>query len=240
MRPFHGLVAMGLALGLVLPHPPARPGAKWVVVAARDLHPGVPIAADDVMVVLVPDAFPAPAAVSSAEVVGRAPWERILANEAVSARRLADPPRGQGLNARAPRGGAALVVRYQGGTIGPLEWVEIFDTAGVPTAVMSAQVLMSRECGPDVRCAALAVSGDQARQLAASGTFALRHHPGGPPRPPPAVQPAPSCRPCTERARHNGCFQVKLLRGGLVCWVDENGLHCGPDGSGRTRRLQAR
>lgn len=76
--------------------PVAEPQAEPTVlalVAARDLYPGVTIEDGDLYAVELPEsALPPEAMVDVSEVMGKVPWQRILANEFVLPQRL-QPPR---------------------------------------------------------------------------------------------------------------------------------------------------
>ncbi|MEZ4321967.1 MAG: Flp pilus assembly protein CpaB [Myxococcota bacterium] len=87
-----------------------------VIVAARDLYPGVTITEDDLVAVEIPPRFLAGGVFLSPEhVVGQRPRERILANEFVRASRLANPESGEGLNAIIPREMRAISVEVSDG-----------------------------------------------------------------------------------------------------------------------------
>ncbi|MCB9673549.1 MAG: Flp pilus assembly protein CpaB [Alphaproteobacteria bacterium] len=87
-----------------------------VIVAARDLYPGVTITEDDLVAVEIPPRFLAGGVFLSPEhVVGQRPRERILANEFVRAERLANPESGEGLNAIIPREMRAISVEISDG-----------------------------------------------------------------------------------------------------------------------------
>ncbi len=87
-----------------------------VIVAARDLYPGVTINEDDLVAVEIPPRFlPNGVFLSPEHVVGQRPRERILANEFVRASRLANPESGEGLNAIIPRGMRAISVEIANG-----------------------------------------------------------------------------------------------------------------------------
>jgi Flp pilus assembly protein CpaB len=76
-----------------------------VVVAARDLSVGVPIAEGDVYgLAMEPRFVPENAFVATADVIGRVPSARILANEPINARRLADAELQRLLEAMVPPG----------------------------------------------------------------------------------------------------------------------------------------
>jgi len=87
-----------------------------VIVASRDLYPGVTITEDDLVAVVIQPRFLAGGVFLSPEhVVGQRPRERILANEFVRASRLANPESGEGLNAIIPREMRAISVEVANG-----------------------------------------------------------------------------------------------------------------------------
>lgn len=87
-----------------------------VIVAARDLYPGVNIDEEDLVAVEIPPRFlPQGVYLSPEHVVGQRPRERILANEFIRATRLANPESGEGLNAIIPRDMRAISVEIADG-----------------------------------------------------------------------------------------------------------------------------
>ncbi len=85
-----------------------------VVVAARDLWVGVPIGEEDVVLVMMkPDYVPAGVFISPVDVIGRVPAERILANEPIRGRRLADAELQRQLEAIVPRGLEVITARLR-------------------------------------------------------------------------------------------------------------------------------
>jgi hypothetical protein len=82
-----------------------EPETVMVVVAARDLSVGVPITADDVYgYPMEPQYLPEGGVFDHPEdVIGRVPYERILANEPIRAGRLADAALQKQLEALVPR-----------------------------------------------------------------------------------------------------------------------------------------
>lgn len=89
---------------------------RLVMVAARTLNPGVRVAESDVFAVALPVESVTPDMVLYPEgIVGRYPKERILSNEFVRAERIANPERGEGLNAILPRDMRALSVEISNG-----------------------------------------------------------------------------------------------------------------------------
>ncbi len=105
-----------------------------VIVAARDLYPGVTITEDDLVAVEIPPRFlPGGVFLSPEHVVGQRPRERILANEFVRATRLANPESGEGLNAIIPREMRAISVEISDGAalsgfLDPGNYVDILVT----------------------------------------------------------------------------------------------------------------
>lgn len=116
-----------LLLGLCLAQEPAADGPAELVmgiVAARDLYPGVTIAEGDIYGVQMPESELHPDAFRTAEdVLGKVPWQRILANELVLPQRL-EPARPT-LPVRVPAGHRALVVRTPAPSK-PLKRVELW------------------------------------------------------------------------------------------------------------------
>lgn len=93
-----------IALALLACGEPAA-DTVMVVVAARDLSVGVPIEEGDVYgVAMAPGAIPPGSFVTPGEVIGRVPSSRILANEPINARRLADAELQRMLEALVPPG----------------------------------------------------------------------------------------------------------------------------------------
>lgn len=87
-----------------------------VIVAARDLYPGVTITEQDLVAIEIPPRFlPGGVFLSPEHVVGQRPRERILMNEFVRASRLANPESGEGLNAIIPREMRAISVEIRDG-----------------------------------------------------------------------------------------------------------------------------
>jgi pilus assembly protein CpaB len=105
-----------------------------VIVAARDLYPGVTITEDDLVAVEIPPRFlPGGVFLSPEHVVGQRPRERVLANEFVRASRLANPESGEGLNAIIPREMRAISVEISDGAalsgfLDPGNYVDILVT----------------------------------------------------------------------------------------------------------------
>ncbi|MFZ5482453.1 MAG: Flp pilus assembly protein CpaB [Myxococcota bacterium] len=82
-----------------------------VVFAARDLYMGLPLAAEDLIIKQVtPEMVPESTFGAVADVLGRTPRERILANEMIREERLARPDAGIGLNAIVTPGKRAMTV----------------------------------------------------------------------------------------------------------------------------------
>lgn len=87
-----------------------------VMVAARDLYPGVAIEEADLVAVEMPPRFvPGGAFLTPEHVIGQRPRERVLANELVRADRLSTPELGLGLNAIVPRQQRAISVEIGNG-----------------------------------------------------------------------------------------------------------------------------
>lgn len=105
-----------------------------VIVASKELYPGVTVAEEDLYAVEIPPRYlPDGVFLSPDHVVGRIPRERILANEFVRADRLADPESGVGLNAVIPRGMRAISVEVAGGAalagfLNPGNYVDVIVT----------------------------------------------------------------------------------------------------------------
>lgn len=109
-----------------------------VIVAARDLYPGVTINEEDLVAVEIPPRFlPGGVFLSPEHVVGQRPRERVLANEFIRASRLANPESGEGLNAIIPKEMRAISVEIADGAalsgfLDPGNYVDILVTiAGV-------------------------------------------------------------------------------------------------------------
>jgi len=87
-----------------------------VIVASRDLYPGIPIASEDLSSVqIAPRYLPEGAFLRADHLIGRIPHERILANEAVRSDRLTDFEAGTGLSAVIPRGMRAMSINLDNG-----------------------------------------------------------------------------------------------------------------------------
>lgn len=105
-----------------------------VIVAARDLYPGVNITEEDLVAVEIPPRFlPGGVFLAPEHVVGQRPRERILANEFIRASRLANPESGEGLNAIIPRDMRAISVEIADGAalsgfLDPGNYVDILVT----------------------------------------------------------------------------------------------------------------
>lgn len=105
-----------------------------VIVANRDLYPGVTITEDDLFAIgIAPRYLPEGVYLSPDHVIGRIPRERILANEFVRSNRLADPESGIGLNAVIPRGMRAISIRVAeaqalAGFLNPGNYVDLLVT----------------------------------------------------------------------------------------------------------------
>ncbi|MCB9673548.1 MAG: Flp pilus assembly protein CpaB [Alphaproteobacteria bacterium] len=107
-----------------------------VMVAARDLYPGVPITVDDLVAVeLAPRLLPSGVYLTPEHLLGQRPKERILANEFVRSDRLANPDAGDGLNAVIPSQMRALSVEVANGAavsgfVDPGNYVDLLVTLG--------------------------------------------------------------------------------------------------------------
>lgn len=105
-----------------------------VVFAGRTLNPGVKVQADDLFGLAIPGDLVVPGMVTDPkQIIGRYPREKILFNEVVRVDRIADPDRGQGLNAVLPRGTRALAVEISNaealsGMLQPGSYVDIVAT----------------------------------------------------------------------------------------------------------------
>lgn len=105
-----------------------------VVVAARDLHQGMALTAEDLQIKEIPRAYiPDTVYHSLSDVEGRTPRERILKGEAIRQERLAQPAAGRGLNAIIPTGQRAQQIELAGaasvgGFINPGNFVDILVT----------------------------------------------------------------------------------------------------------------
>lgn len=112
------------------------PQTTEVVVAVRDLYMGLPITPDDVAVrQLVPEMVPPEGMTfgALADVLGRTPRERILANELLREERLARPDAGIGLNAIVTPGKRAMTIATNtetavAGLLAPGNYVDIIVT----------------------------------------------------------------------------------------------------------------
>lgn len=109
-----------------------------VIVAARDLYPGVTIREEDLVAVEIPPRFmPEGVYLSPEHVVGQRPRERVLGNEFIRASRLANPESGEGLNAIIPTEMRAISVEIADGAalsgfLDPGNYVDILVTiAGI-------------------------------------------------------------------------------------------------------------
>ncbi|MBA2321825.1 MAG: Flp pilus assembly protein CpaB [Deltaproteobacteria bacterium] len=116
-----------------------------VIVANKELYPGVTVAEEDLYAVEIPPRYlPDGVFLSPDHVVGRIPRERILANEFIRADRLADPESGVGLNAVIPRGMRAISVEVSGGHalagfLNPGNYVDVIVTIKPDASVESTE-----------------------------------------------------------------------------------------------------
>jgi pilus assembly protein CpaB len=116
-----------------------------VIVANKELYPGVTIAEEDLYAVEIPPRYlPDGVFLSPDHVVGRIPRERVLSNEFVRSDRLADPESGVGLNAVIPRGMRAISVEVSGGHalagfLNPGNYVDVIVTIKPDDTVQGAE-----------------------------------------------------------------------------------------------------
>ncbi|MEZ4322491.1 MAG: Flp pilus assembly protein CpaB [Myxococcota bacterium] len=119
MAPLRASAAVFASLVVSRPAAPPAEAPSPVVIAVRDLYPGVPIEAGDLAVVwLDPALIPGTAVRSPERVVGTVPHDRILANELVRTERLTRSDLGFSV---VPRGMRGLTVELDDAL---LEWVE--------------------------------------------------------------------------------------------------------------------
>lgn len=158
----------------------------WILVAARDLHPGVRLRDDDVYPRLLPRAMLTDGAfLHEVHVVGQLPHERILAGEIVRADRLADPVRGTGLNVTVPRGMRAMGIALDPGcTLAPLldpgNFVDVLTTTRGPApttrTLLDAAFVLAVHADADPPALTLLVTARQSEILAdalANGTITV-------------------------------------------------------------------
>jgi len=155
---------------------PAVEAPGGVVVASRDLYPGVQITSDDLAhLALLPGHDPPSEALPVGQVVGQMPAERILAGEPVRAARLADHQRGVGLTAIVPRGMRALSLPVDVVPVGmvPGSYVDLVVGVGdqVVTPVQAAYVLRVDRTADGTGVPTLALTPQQA-ELAAHARWA--------------------------------------------------------------------
>ena len=105
-----------------------------VVVAGKDLLPGLTVQVEDLNVVRLPDAYiPDEAFRRKEEVIDRVARDRILEGEFIREERLADPEAGYGMNAIIPQGMRAFAINISSGSavsgfINPGNFVDIIVT----------------------------------------------------------------------------------------------------------------
>lgn len=105
-----------------------------IVVAARDIPPGLTITTDDLQKRDLPEIYiPDEVFRTPEEVVGRVAMERVLQGEFIREERLADPEAGVGLNAIIPRGMRAISVDVKdasavSGFLNPGNFVDVVGT----------------------------------------------------------------------------------------------------------------
>ena len=150
------MLALGVSAGMALivsaifyqiavrdREPTEDTATQEVVVAARELNVGSIIAADDLRVEMWPaNKLPEDAFSELDTVIGRVPINKILSDEPIPARRLADPGSGFGLAPKVPPGLRAMSVRVNdvigvSGFVLPEARVDVLVT-GVPRGAESA------------------------------------------------------------------------------------------------------
>lgn len=153
-----------------------------VVVAARDLSPGVVIEEGDLYALAMrPEHIPDGAFVAPAHVVGRVPHEKILQNELVRGARLYQPGLSGGIDALLPRGlrAVSIVLGSEGalaGALRPSNYVDVIERseAGeVRTLAEGLFVLESRPVGSEVAVVLLADTSQAERLASVSDTRSL-------------------------------------------------------------------
>lgn len=181
------MLISAFALASLLPTPLPEPAqVVHVVVATRDLYPGVTIRESDVYVVAIaPRYLPDGVLLNPELAVSRIPRERILANEYVRTERLAIPEAGVGMNAIIPRGMRAISVEIGPGpddaVVAPGRYVDLLVKGPEPTrrTLLQAVFVLGTNlqgAGDLPRTAALLVTSDQAERVALeenSGTLQL-------------------------------------------------------------------
>lgn len=154
-----------------------------VIVAARDLYPGVRITEQDLVAIEIPPVYlPEGVFLTPEHVVGQRPRRRILANELIRASRLANPESGEGLADLVPLG-----MRIADVPAGPDPapaygaFVDVWTTpaGGAPCVLLQSAFVMGvdgsmepRAEGPAETVQLLVTSG-QALQLAGVGQVKL-------------------------------------------------------------------
>lgn len=183
--------------GLWPPAPAPVEGTLPVVVAVHDLYMGLPIGPEDVVVRRLPQAV-APAEDSFgalADVVGRTPRERILADEPIREARLAKVEAASGLNAIIHPGKRAMTLELDGvSLVEPGQYLELTilggpDCAFVGQTLQGIPVLAvdgalyagpsappsrgskASAASPDHRLVTVEVGPDEAVRLAAAATY---------------------------------------------------------------------
>ena len=116
-----------------------EPETVMVVVAARDLSVGVPITEADVYGLAMEPRFLPEGTVffDPKEVLGRVPYERILANEPVRAGRLANADLQQKLEALVPRDHFVVTFGLADGAVAPIPGVDRVEVRAGDRAVVS-------------------------------------------------------------------------------------------------------
>jgi Flp pilus assembly protein CpaB len=153
-----------------------------VLVARRDLHPGVPITEDDLYAVpMSARSLPDGVFIAPTHALGRVPRERILADELVRAERLSHPGAGVGLNVVLPRGMRAISIELSDGGVlsellSPGDHGDLLvrvppdqaqDEPEIQPLLREVVVLGIPQGGPDLdSVVTLLVSADEAEQIA--------------------------------------------------------------------------
>jgi len=152
-----------------------------VIVAARDLYPGVTITEDDLFAVEIPpQLLPNGVYLHPDHVVGRIPRQRILRNEFVRARRLADPETGVGLQAVVPDGMRALAIPGGGAVVSAGAYVDVWREGDGPCALLQAAFVLAvngsvrREPVPTETLTVLVAPASVAPVLRAASTGGVR------------------------------------------------------------------
>ncbi len=157
-----------------------------VIVASKELYPGVTVAEEDLYAVEIPPRYlPDGVFLSPDHVVGRIPRERVLANEFVRSDRLADPESGVGLNAVIPRGMRAISVEVAGGKalagfLNPGNYVDVIVTIK-PDESVEAEGALTQEAETRTFLQAVFVLGVNSRMQRETAQASREKRGGGPP-----------------------------------------------------------